>query len=764
MKRYLSLFVVAALLCAPAAFPQQQKSEPAPPAPGNVTLSLDEYNRLLALANRPGKHSEVPPVPYILKSADLKFRVHNDDVLGSVEFAGETLSANSAKVPLVSGMTVFDAHHGSKPLPLLLENNTHAAVLPGETEFAVSLDAGLPLTIDTGRASFSLPIPSAGSARLTLTVPGERTNVQLNHGIITHRASSGGNTEIEATLRPGEIANIWWNTREVVAPVTPREVRFLSDVKSLISVTESDLQIAALMDINVLQGEPEQFSIAIPGGFEVTAVNGATLESSEVQNGMLLLKIIGHATGAQQFLVTLERPQSDSQSAAPILAVKDAQRETGEVLVEGQGTLELTAQESGGLKRLDLKEINPYLRALSRYSLQAAFRYHRQPSESPALALSWTRFPDSGVLAAIAEHATITTLVTSEGKSLTEVKLIIKNQAQPFLKVSLPAGATILTAEVAGGKVKPVQGVDGNRVPLLRTGFHPAGAYTVSFVFLHSGAPFSRKGDGDISLPKMDVPIGVLEWELFLPEQFKVKDFSGDAFSAGLLPAEFATGSGGGIGSGSGGGLGPGYAGGTGGGSFRAGVGAAGAASLSALSAGVVLAPGQLAGHVVDQTGAAVANARVDVQDLSTSATSTATTSSDGFWLLGGMPSGTYTLTTTAAGFRATRANLSYDASNPRTYGTMLQVGSATSSITVESTAAEIDTETSTSHRKDKKHKEAPAPPPPSASANVFNLQQRVAGVLPVAVDVPRAGTSYRFVRPLVVNEETKLSFTYKSK
>jgi hypothetical protein len=763
MKRYFSLLVVATLLCAQATFPQQ-KSDAPPPATGNVTLSLDEYNRLLALANRPGKRSEAPPVPYILKSADLKFRVHNDDVLGSVEFAGETLSANSAKVPLVSGMTVFDAHHGSQPLPLLLENNTHAAVLPGEAEFAVSLDAGLPLTIDTGRASFSLPVPSAGSARLTLTVPGERTNVQLNHGIITHRASSGGNTEIEATLRPGEIANIWWNTREVLAPATPREVRFLSDVKSLISVTESDLQIAALLDINVLQGEPEQFSIAIPGGLEVTAVNGATLESSEVQNGMLLLKIIGHATGAQQFLVTLERPLGDSQSAAPILAVKDAQRETGEVLVEGQGTLELTAQESGGLKRLDLKEINPYLRALSRYSLQAAFRYHRQPGESPALALSWTRFPDSGVLAAMAEHATITTLVTSEGKSLTEVKLIIKNQAQPFLKVSLPAGATILTAEVAGGKVKPVQGVDGNRVPLLRAGFHPAGAYTVSFVFLHSGAPFSRRGDGDISLPKMDVPIGVLEWELFLPEQFKVKDFSGDAFSAGWLPAASGTGSGGGIGWGSGAGVGAGYGGGTGGGSFQAGVGGAGVVSLSALSAGVALAPGQLAGRVVDQTGAAVANARVEAQNSSTGATSTAATSSDGFWLLAGMPSGTYTLTTTAAGFRATRANLSYDATSPRTYGTMLQVGSATSAITVESTAAEIDTETSTSHRKDKKHKEAPASPPPSASANVFNLQQRVAGVLPVAVDVPRAGTSYRFVRPLVVNEETKLSFTYKSK
>jgi len=52
----------------------------------------------------------------------------------------------------------------------------------------------------------------------------------------------------------------------------------------------------------------------------------------------------------------------------------------------------------------------------------------------------------------------------------------------------------------------------------------------------------------------------------------------------------------------------------------------------------------------------------------------------------------------------------------------------------------------------------------PGPSANVQNLQQRVAGILPIAVEVPHTGTSYRFVRPLVVDEETKLTFTYKAK
>ena len=49
-----------------------------------------------------------------------------------------------------------------------------------------------------------------------------------------------------------------------------------------------------------------------------------------------------------------------------------------------------------------------------------------------------------------------------------------------------------------------------------------------------------------------------------------------------------------------------------------------------------------------------------------------------------------------------------------------------------------------------------------AASTNVLNLQRRVAGVLPVAIDVPRTGTSFQFARALVLDEETKVTFNYR--
>ena len=233
--------------------------------------------------------------------------------------------------------------------------------------------------------------------------------------------------------------------------------------------------------------------------------------------------------------------------------------------------------------------------------------------------------------------------------------------------MELPAGASIVSAEVAGEKVKPVEGADGQRVPLLRAGFRPVGAYEVSFVFMHSGAPFAKKGGSEISLPKMDVPITVLQWEVFLPEQYKVKDFGGDALVANLLPPSFQTLDGVAYTTGS----------------FQAGVGVGG--SVGDRIAPLQLMPGQLGGYIVDASGATVANALVSVTQLDTGAVRTASTDYSGRWIVSSMPSGRVRIATAATGFRNVVRNLNYDANNPTSYSFTLQVGAVTESVEVQS-------------------------------------------------------------------------------
>jgi hypothetical protein len=623
------------------------------------------------------------------------------------------------------------------------------ALLPGPGEFSVDLDTGLPLRIEAGRASFTLPAPAAGSVQLALVIPGDHTFAYINPGIITSRKSENGHTAIEATMVPGQPANIWWATREAVTPTVPREVRFLSDAKTLVSVSEAEMRLAVLADVTIVRGEPSQFQVELPAGYEVTGVTGATLDSTETNSGVLTLKVNAPAQRSHQFLISLERSIIDSKADAPFLTFKGAQRETGEVLVEGAGTMELTATEGGGLKRMDVKEASPYLRSLAHFPPQAAFRYHKQASETPTLALQWVRFPDGSVLAAVAESAVVTTMVTSEGKSLTEVKLIVKNQAQPFLKVALPAGVSILSAEVGGERVKPVQGPDGSRVPLLRPGFHPTDSYTVSFVFMHFGTPFAKKGGAELSLPNMDIPIDLLNWEVFLPEQYKVKDFGGDVLAANRVPQAFR--------------------------------------EEDAINEGrtredamysntrVQGAPGQMTGYVVDPSGVVIPFAQITITDSRNRKSRTAVADAQGRWVIDGINSGNFKAQAEMQGFRTNTFNLNYDAKQPSLYNFQMNVASAAETVEVTANAPQIETQSAQNQSHvaliggsvNGRDVESLAPGvvnQNAASANVVNLQRRVAGVLPVAIDVPRAGTSFSFVRPLVLDEETKVTFTYKSR
>lgn len=730
-----------AILCV-GSLAQAQNNAPVPAA-GNVALPLDEYNQLVTRAEQAPKPNPEPPVPQLLNSAQMNLRVEAESVTGTTLIQGEVLAQGERKVPLISGVVIRGAQlqgtagQPAQDVPVEQEGGTLAALLTGPAPFAVALDTAVPLVIEPGRASFKLPAPQAGAVRATLSIPGDQTQVNLSPGLITSRRSQGGRTIIEAALVPGSTATVWWAARLSVpeAPAPPKETRFSTDVKTLISVGDGELSIAALAQVTVVQGEPAEFTVQIPEGYELTGATGATLASNEIQKDSVRLTVTNAALRSHQFLITLARSSTAPSAKIPLMTFEGTQRETGEVLVEGEGAMELTATETGVLRRMDLKETDPYLRSMARSTLHTAFRYQKKPGETPAVALNWVRFPNSRMLAAVAQQAEATTLVTSEGRTLTEIKLTIRNQSQPFLKVDLPQGATILSAEVAGEKVKPVQGSDGSRVPLLRPGFRPTDAYEVSFVFLHPGAPFARKGETGLELPKMDVPIARVEWEVYLPERYKLTDFSGDALPARLLPL-----------------------------AQNDDARAEQPVQYPLLSAGSTLpvGPGDVGGVVLDAAGAVVAGASVTVKQIQSGATFSAVTDARGRWRIGRVPPGRLEVSATAPGFNISRRLVSHAVGRATEFSIDLQVGSTAESVTVTAEVGGVllKTEGADASRQVTLDQLAQVPP----SANVTDLQRRVTGVLPIAINVPRAGNSYRFARALAVDQETRLTFRYRAR
>ena len=164
---------------------------------------------------------------------------------------------------------------------------------------------------------------------------------------------------------------------------------------------------------------------------------------------------------------------------------------------------------------------------------------------------------------------------------------------------------------------------------------------------------------------------------------------------------------------------------------------------------------------MVDPSGAVVAGALVSVVNSQTGTTSTTRTDAEGRWAVSGMQSGPVRVKIDSQGFKSLQQEMDYDSSRAARLGTTLEVGGVTETVTVTAGQAVLERENRRIEDQLRKSKEATMNAP---SQNVFNLQKRVAGVLPVRVDVPRAGKSYRFVRPLVLEEETKISFQYKTR
>jgi hypothetical protein len=252
-----------------------------------------------------------------------------------------------------------------------------------------------------------------------------------------------------------------------------------------------------------------------------------------------------------------------------------------------------------------------------------------------------------------------------------------------------------------------------------------------------------KKGDARLSLPAIDVPVNVVEWEIYMPDQVRIDRSDGNVIAASLFPVP-STGlaNGAGSGSGIGSGVGPGMGGGLGGGLYRPG-----------LAPVAPAASNEIVGRVVDPTGAAVPGVTVTMENGGRR--QQVFTATDGSYVVSNLGPGAITITGELQGFQTARRTV---AQAGQEVDLTLDLAAVNEAVTVTSAAPAVE-KNARALKDDSKSQLKQVETP---SANLQNLQRRASGVLPVRIDVPRAGTSHRFVRPLVIDEETTVTFHYR--
>jgi len=175
---------------------------------------------------------------------------------------------------------------------------------------------------------------------------------------------------------------------------------------------------------------------------------------------------------------------------------------------------------------------------------------------------------------------------------------------------------------------------------------------------------------------------------------------------------------------------------------------------------------GLVRGRILDPSGATLPGVTVELSSPSfiEKVRAGVTDSKGNFVFLGVVP-GNIRLTAFLTGFASISKSFSFDGTVHQEELTM-HIGNVSETVTVSGEAPVITNSSTRSvtfgNGIDREYHVDREPQTVPPSQNVINLQRRTSGVLPIRVDVPRAGTSHQYVKPLVVGQETTVTLRYK--
>src|SRR5262249_21833830 len=180
--------------------------------------------------------------------------------------------------------------------------------------------------------------------------------------------------------------------------------------------------------------------------------------------------------------------------------------------------------KSHGLEEADATDLGETVASRQSPSL-AAFRFRAgEAASNRALTINVARYAQQAVLMANIEEARYQVLMSKGGKTLVQARYAVRNNQKNFVKITLPPGAMVWSAELTGKPVRPGQASDGSLLlPLEKAkGGEDAPAFVVEVLYVMRGSAWEDKGKARLALPALDLPISRTGILLYSPPLFRV--------------------------------------------------------------------------------------------------------------------------------------------------------------------------------------------------------------------------------------------------
>jgi hypothetical protein len=537
-------------------------------SPGWVVLPVDEYRALHAKAYPIERDPEPPPVEATLTRVEYDLRIDGELASGRASLTVDVLKDGWVRVPIPAGLLVREARLDGKLVSLVPSASGKAgsqlsALLSHSGRAVLLLDIAIPVASATGEESITLPSTASGVTRASVQLPRQGVDVRLTGGLLSEKSESASESKWIAYGRGNQPLTFAWRRKTEDHRAT-QPLRMRGMLTQLLGLGEDSTSINTEVNLEITQGVARVARIQIPDKVTINQVLGAMVADWEVKSNELSVTFLEPVEQSARFVVTGEtRSPREGQIDIPLLRLINAERETGGVAVEVLGAGEIKDLKFEGLESADATDLGEMVSNHQSPSL-AAFRFRAGDAKlTRSLSLNVARYTPQAVLMANVSEARYHVLISSEGKSLVQARYAVRNNQRNFLKITLPPGATLWSASLAGKAVRPGQSPDGSLLlPLdkARAG-EEAPEFAVEVVYLSRGASWNDKGQFKLALPALDLPVSRTGLLVYHPPLFKVMSEPGsfrmepyeNPISSALNPPAPVSGSGAGIGPGVGG-------------------------------------------------------------------------------------------------------------------------------------------------------------------------------------------------------------------
>jgi hypothetical protein len=531
-------FFASALLAGSSATPAQQDSS-RPPGPGWVVIGLDEYKTLRAKAYPPEREPEPPPVEATLSRVDYDLHVNGEFASGRANLTIDVLKDGWVRVPIPAGLLVREAKLDGKSVSLVSgpaagkSGSQLSAVLSHPGRSTLLLDIAIPIAANAGEESISLPPSASGVTRATLELPRQGVDIRLTGGLLSDRSETPrANRWVVYATGNSPLTFSWKRKTEDHRAELPLRLR--GGLTQLLGLAEDSASLSAEVNLEIAQGLAREVKLQVPPQITVNQVLGAGVADWESKSGELTVTFLEPVDQSARFVITGEtRLPRDGNIEIPLLKLLNAERISGGAAVEVLGAGEIKDVKTLGFENADASDLGELVRNRQSPSL-AAFRLRAGDANQPrALTLNVARYDQQAVLLANIEEARYRVLLSKEGKTLVQARYAVRNNQRNFVKITLPPGATLWSAALAGQPVRPGQAPDGSLLLPLEKSKAGAGSaddppeFAVEIVYLTPGTTWNDKGRARIALPALDLPVSRTGLQVYYPPLFRVSSEPG---------------------------------------------------------------------------------------------------------------------------------------------------------------------------------------------------------------------------------------------